>query len=108
PPEHKVVYEPALYRTDAVPCEVKPGYWQTVTTPGVVEKRPRIVCKTPERVEWVRKTCAPGAALPPGAVVAPAGMVPPSEPPPPPPAPPAPPPPPSPEPAPAPVPVAPK
>ena len=115
PPERKVVYEPALYRTDAVPCEVAAGYWQTLTTPGIVERRPRIVCKTPGRTEWVRKTCAPGAPMPEGAMPIPAGAMPPpasgspmpsptGTPPPPPPPPPTP----APAPAPTPMPVAPK
>lgn len=60
-PGRHAVTMPASYVEDPCVVEIVPGHWIEEPTPAVVEMRERIVCLSPERVEWRRN---PNCAVP--------------------------------------------
>ncbi len=67
-PGRHVVSSPAVYVEEPCLVEVVPGHWVERARPAVVEMRSRLVCVTPERVEWRRN---PDCELPAARAAAP-------------------------------------
>ncbi len=71
-PTRQAVVEPAVYTTEVCEVEVKPGHWDTVTTPPVVESVTKRVCVSPERWEWKQNPACTVPTPAPAAPCAPA------------------------------------